>query len=174
MRSLRDGNRPLCRNARRGLVARVGRARTQSGHRRNGKARDVDNAAAGVEVAGDLGAKPTITVPEGPPPEDLQIADLVVGDGDEVPAGATVTTNYVGVSWSTGRQFDASWDGHGPISFGLNQVIAGWTDGIPGMRVGGRRLLVIPPHLGYGAAGAGGVIGPNETLVFVIDLEGVN
>ena len=134
----------------------------------------MDDAAAGVEVTGDLGAKPTITVPSTPPPGDLQITDLTVGEGQEAPAGATVTTHYVGVSWSTGRQFDASWDGRGPISFPLSQVIGGWTDGIPGMRVGGRRLLVIPPHLGYGAAGAGGVIGPNETLVFVIDLVGVS
>ena len=134
----------------------------------------MDTSAAGVEVAGELGAKPAITVPSGPPPQQLQITDLTVGEGAEAPAGATVTTHYVGVSWSTGRQFDASWDGRGPISFPLTQVIAGWTDGIPGMRVGGRRLLVIPPDLGYGAAGAGGVIGPNETLVFVIDLVDVS
>ena len=134
----------------------------------------MDNAAAGVEVTGELGAKPAITVPSDPPPQELQITDLVVGEGAEAPAGATVTTHYVGVSWSTGGQFDASWDGRGPISFPLTQVIAGWTDGIPGMRVGGRRLLVIPPHLGYGAAGAGGAIGPNETLVFVIDLVDVS
>jgi peptidylprolyl isomerase len=134
----------------------------------------VSNAAAGVEVTGELGAKPSITVPSEQPPEELQITDLTVGEGAEASAGATVTTHYVGVSWSTGGQFDASWDGRGPISFPLSQVIAGWTNGIPGMRVGGRRLLVIPPHLGYGAAGAGGVIGPNETLVFVIDLVDVS
>lgn len=134
----------------------------------------MDNAAAGVEVTGEPGTKPQITVPSNPPPQELQITDLIVGDGAEAPAAATVTTHYVGVSWSTGRQFDASWDGRGPISFPLTQVIAGWTEGIPGMRVGGRRLLVIPPDKGYGAAGAGGVIGPNETLVFVIDLVDVS
>ena len=125
-------------------------------------------------MTGEPGAKPQIAVPSGPPPLQLQITDLIDGDGAEAPAGATVTTHYVGVSWSTGDQFDASWDGRGPISFPLAQVIAGWTNGIPGMCIGGRRLLVIPPELGYGAAGAGGVIGPNETLVFVIDLVDVS
>ena len=130
----------------------------------------MSESAAGVEVSGALGAKPEITIPASEPPAELESTDLATGDGAEASPGATVTTHYVGVSWSTGRQFDASWDRGGPISFGLNQVIAGWTTGIPGMRVGGRRLLVIPPHLGYGAAGAGAAIGPNETLAFVIDL----
>ncbi len=109
-------------------------------------------------------------MPQSDPPSELEITDLVVGDGDEVAQGATVTTHYVGVSWSTGKQFDASWDRGQPISFPLSGVIAGWTQGIPGMRVGGRRLLVIPSHLGYGQAGAGADIKPGETLVFAIDL----
>ena len=130
----------------------------------------MDASPSGVTVDGDAASKPTITVPQFDPPSDLEITDLVVGDGDEVVAGATVTTHYVGVSWSTGKQFDASWDRGQPISFPLSGVIAGWTQGIPGMRVGGRRLLVIPAHLGYGQAGAGADIKPGETLVFVIDL----
>ena len=134
----------------------------------------MSESAAGVAVSESPGAKPQITIPAGEPPAELEITDLVTGDGAEAATGATVTTHYVGVAWSTGQQFDASWDRGGPISFGLNQVIAGWTTGIPGMRVGGRRLLVIPPHLGYGAAGAGAAIGPNETLAFVIDLVDVS
>ncbi len=129
---------------------------------------------AGVTVEGDLGSKPTITLPGGQPPEDLVITDLVEGDGTEVPASATVTVHYVGVSWANdGRQFDASWDRGDTISFGLNQVIAGWTKGIPGMKVGGRRMLVIPPHMGYGAQSPTPAIARNDTLVFVIDLVGV-
>ena len=125
---------------------------------------------AGVEVSGAPDAKPEITVPSTPPPGELQIVDLVDGDGPEAQPGATVTTHYVGTSWSTGTQFDASWDRGQPLSFPLSAVIAGWTHGIPGMKGGGRRLLVIPPDLGYGRAGAGAAIGPDETLVFVIDL----
>ena len=97
-------------------------------------------------------------------------------DGDEAVAGSNVTVHYVGVSWSTGDQFDASWDRMEPFRFGLGrgQVIQGWDDGVQGMKVGGRRRLTIPPHMGYGASGAGGVIAPNETLVFVVDLLAVD
>ena len=130
----------------------------------------METSASGVSVDGELGSKPEITVPSSPPPTELEIVDLVSGDGDEAAEGATVTTHYVGHSWSTGKQFDASWDRGQPLSFPLSAVIAGWTQGIPGMKVGGRRLLVIPPDLGYGRAGAGADIGPDETLVFVIDL----
>jgi peptidylprolyl isomerase len=130
------------------------------------------NAVPAVE--GDLGAKPVITLPGGAPPTDLQVVDLVAGDGAEAPAGSTVTCHYVGVSWvNGGRQFDASYDRGEPISFGLHQVIAGWTQGIPGMRVGGRRMLVIPPHLGYGRRSPTPAIAADDTLVFVIDLVGV-
>lgn len=119
--------------------------------------------------------KPEVTIPEGTPPSTLLIEDETVGDGDEAIAGQNVSVHYVGVSWSTGEQFDASWDRMEPFQFGLGrrQVIQGWDDGVQGMKVGGRRRLTIPPHMGYGAAGAGGVIGPNETLVFVVDLLGV-
>ena len=116
--------------------------------------------------------KPVITVPEAPPPADLVTIDDVVGSGAEATPGTTVTVHYVGVSWSTGRQFDASWDRNDPLQFGLGagQVIEGWDTGVAGMKVGGRRTLHIPPHMGYGARGAGGVIAPNETLIFVVDL----
>jgi len=119
--------------------------------------------------------KPDVTVPEGDPPADLQIEDLTVGDGDEATVGKKVDVHYVGVSWSTGKQFDASWDRRSTFGFnlGAGQVIAGWDQGVAGMRVGGRRRLTIPPHLGYGDRGAGGAIKPNETLVFVVDLLGV-
>jgi len=106
---------------------------------------------------------------------ELVVTDEVEGQGDEVTAGATVTAHYVGVSASTGAQFDASWDRGDTFGFrlGAGQVITGWDEGVAGMKIGGRRRLTIPPHMGYGAAGAGGVIGPNETLVFVVDLLGV-
>lgn len=119
--------------------------------------------------------KPSVDIPDGPPPAGLQIEDLVTGEGDEAVAGRTVDVHYVGVSWSSGRQFDASWDRGSTFSFGLGagQVIRGWDQGVAGMRVGGRRRLTIPPELAYGSRGAGGVIGPNETLVFVVDLLGV-
>lgn len=119
--------------------------------------------------------KPDVTVPDSPPPNDLVITDDVIGEGDEAAAGRDVSVHYVGVSWSTGRQFDASWDRMEPFRFGLGagQVIAGWDEGVAGMKVGGRRTLHIPPELGYGAQGAGGVIAPDETLVFVVDLLAV-
>lgn len=122
-------------------------------------------------VEGDLGSKPVITLPDGDPGTELVVVDLVEGDGAEVPAGATVTVHYVGVSWTNGgRQFDASWDRGDTISFGLHQVIGGWTQGIPGMKVGGRRMLTIPPQLGYGKKSPSSAIASDDTLVFVIDL----
>ncbi len=116
--------------------------------------------------------KPEITIPDENPPTDLVIEDLEVGDGNEATAGAMVSVHYVGVAWSTGEQFDASWDRMEPFRFGLGEgrVIQGWDQGVQGMRIGGRRRLTIPPDLGYGSQGAGGVIKPNETLVFVVDL----
>jgi peptidylprolyl isomerase len=119
--------------------------------------------------------RPEIVIPEGEPPTELVIVDEVVGDGQPAVPGATVIVHYAGVSWSTGAEFDASWNRGLPFDFqlGVGQVIAGWDQGVLGMRIGGRRRLTIPPHLGYGARGAGGVIGPNETLVFVVDLLGV-
>ena len=120
-------------------------------------------------------SRPEVDPPEGPAPTELVITDITVGDGDEATPGATVTTHYVGVTHSTGEQFDASWDRGEPLSFrvGVGQVIKGWDDGLLGMRVGGRRRLEIPSHLASGKRGAGGVIGPDEALVFVVDLVGV-
>lgn len=116
--------------------------------------------------------KPDVTIPGLDAPTELQIEDLEVGDGATAEAGARVTVHYVGVAWSNGAQFDASWDRNSPFSFrlGAGEVIAGWDQGVSGMQVGGRRRLTIPPALGYGARGAGGAIKPNETLVFVVDL----
>jgi peptidylprolyl isomerase len=120
--------------------------------------------------------KPQVDVPADQPPSyQLELEDVTVGDGDEAVAGRVVEVHYVGVSWGTGKQFDASWDRGKTFSFGLGkgQVIPGWDQGVAGMRVGGRRRITIPPQLAYGKRGAGGVIGPDETLVFVVDLVAV-
>lgn len=115
-------------------------------------------------------AEPTVSKPLGTPPTTLVSKDLVVGKGATATANSTVTVNYTGRSWSDGSTFDSSWLRGEPISFPLANLIAGWQVGIPGMKVGGTRLLIIPPDLGYGASGAGS-IKPNETLVFVIELK---
>lgn len=120
--------------------------------------------------------KPAVEIPADQDPSyQLELDDLEVGDGDEAAAGHVVEVHYVGVSWSTGREFDASWDRGSTFSFklGKGDVIQGWDQGVAGMRVGGRRRITIPPMLGYGKRGAGGVIGPDETLVFVVDLVGL-
>ena len=121
-------------------------------------------------------SKPDVTIPDGPPPSELLLEDLTVGDGNEAVAGTTCTMQYVGHSWSSKQQFDASWDRGQPFTFqlGAGMVIGGWDQGVAGMKVGGRRRLTIPPHLGYGARGTGGAIGPNETLVFIVDLLDVS
>lgn len=121
-------------------------------------------------------AKPDVSVPSTDKPAELVVIDDTVGDGAEATAGSTVSVHYVGVSWSTGKQFDASWDRNEAFEFPLGRgyVIPGWDQGVAGMKVGGRRTLHIPPHLGYGARGAGGVIAPNETLIFVVDLLAVS
>jgi peptidylprolyl isomerase len=129
-----------------------------------------------VSNAKDLKSKPEIAAPAGDPPTELIKKDLVVGKGPAVKKGQLASMQYVGISWSTGQQFDASWDrGAEPFQFPLGQgrVITGWDEGIPGMKVGGRRILVIPPDQGYGSAGAPPDIAPDETLVFVVDLVGI-
>lgn len=120
--------------------------------------------------------KPDIEFFDPEPPADLVITDITVGEGDEAVAGTTVTVHYVGVAHSTGEEFDASYNRGEPLRFplGAGRVIQGWDTGVQGMKVGGRRQLVIPPHLGYGDRGAGGVIKPGETLIFVVDLLGVS
>jgi peptidylprolyl isomerase len=120
--------------------------------------------------------KPQVEVPSDQAPSyQLELEDITIGDGEEAVSGRVVEVHYVGVSWATGKQFDASWDRGDTFKFGLGkgQVIAGWDQGVAVMKVGGRRRITIPPHLAYGKRGAGGVIGPDETLVFVVDLMGV-
>jgi len=116
--------------------------------------------------------KPEVDFPGGEPPTELQVTDINVGDGAEAAAGQTAVVHYVGVAFSSGEEFDASWSRGEPFAFPLGggRVIAGWDQGVVGMKVGGRRRLVIPPHLGYGDRGAGAAIPPGETLIFVVDL----
>jgi peptidylprolyl isomerase len=124
----------------------------------------------------DMNQKPAVEVPPDQTPSyQLESEDIVVGDGDDAVSGRIAEVHYVGVSWNTGAQFDASWDRGKTFKFGLGkgQVIAGWDQGVTGMKVGGRRRITIPPMLAYGKRGAGGVIGPDETLVFVVDLISV-
>ncbi len=117
-------------------------------------------------------AKPKVTVPKGPPPKKLVEKDIKKGNGATAKAGDEITVQYVGVGYETGQEFDSSWSRNEPFPFtlGSNSVIPGWEQGIVGMKVGGRRELIIPPELAYGSAGSPPVIGPNETLIFVVDL----
>jgi peptidylprolyl isomerase len=134
---------------------------------------NIDEIAAGITK--NTKKKPKIVTPEGDPPAELLTRDIVTGKGPKAKPGDRLTMDYVGVSWSNGQQFDASWD-HGqqfPFQLGAQMVIPGWDEGMVGMREGGRRLLVIPPDLGYGPQGSG-PIGPNETLVFAVDLRKLN
>ena len=139
-----------------------------------GKDKVADTAAAGLPaVTGDAGAAPTIAAPTGTPPTTLQTQDVIVGTGAEVVATSTLTVHYTLMAWSTGKVIESSWTGGQPATFPLANVIAGWQQGLPGAKVGGRRLLVIPADLGYGPNGSG-PIGPNETLIFVVDIIGVS
>ena len=119
--------------------------------------------------------KPEVDFPGGEPPTELEISDIWEGDGAVAKAGDTVQVHYVGVAYSTGEEFDASWSRGAPLEFrlGAGRVIAGWDQGLQGMRVGGRRQLIIPPGLAYGDGGAGGVIPPGATLVFDVELVGI-
>lgn len=119
--------------------------------------------------------KPQVTVPKGAPPKQLVVKELEEGTGAEAKAGDEVSVQYVGVDYKSGKEFDSSWSRHEPFVFqlGVGQVIPGWDQGIEGMKVGGRRELIIPPELAYGEAGSPPAIGPNETLVFVVDLLAV-
>lgn len=124
-----------------------------------------------LSVSDNAGVEPTVGKPIGAAPTTLISQDIIVGSGDEVVATSTLTVHYQLISWKSGEILQSSWKS-APIDFPLNGVIAGWQQGMPGMKVGGRRLLVIPPELAYGAAGSG-PIGPNETLAFVVDLVGL-
>lgn len=119
--------------------------------------------------------KPKVTVPKGAPPKQLKIEDIETGSGDEAKSGDEVTVQYVGVNYKNGKEFDSSWSRNEPFTFTLGggQVIPGWEQGIEGMKVGGRRELTIPPELAYGETGSPPAIGPNETLIFVVDLLAV-
>ena len=140
----------------------------------NAPAEPEAEAEAPPETSGELKEKPKITVPKTPAPKELQIKDLVKGEGATAKAGSQISVNYSGVAYSTGKEFDTSY-GNEPFSFelGAGGVIPGWDEGVVGMKVGGQRQLVIPPALGYGETGQGEDIGPNETLIFVIDLLSV-
>ena len=131
-----------------------------------------ETPATETAISKDTSTKPEVPTPEGDPPTKLVKRDVVVGKGRAAKAGDQVTVQYVGVSYSTGQQFDASWDSGQPFPFnlGAGEVIPGWDKGVKGMKVGGRRELVIPPELGYGAQGSPPAIAPNETLIFVIDV----
>jgi peptidylprolyl isomerase len=131
------------------------------------------NVAGMPKVSGDLGQEPQIGAPEGNPPSELVTEDVFLGTGAEALPGSTLTVHYTLMTWSNGQIVESSWIGD-PATFPLSGVILGWQEGIPGMKEGGRRLLVIPPDLGYGEAGAGASIAPNETLIFVVDLIKVN
>jgi peptidylprolyl isomerase len=130
------------------------------------------SAPAEADVSTDLSKKPKVTVPGGAPPKKLETIEIVEGDGAEAKSGDKVSVQYVGVGYKSGEEFDASWDRGEPFPFtlGTGEVIPGWDQGVEGMKEGGRRELIVPPELAYGAAGAPPSIGPNETLIFVVDL----
>lgn len=135
-------------------------------------------ASPAGESSGDASSrgKPEVKVPSGAPPKQLEETELIEGTGPEAKSGDKVTVQYVGVNFKNGKEFDSSWSRNEPFSFtlGVGEVIPGWDQGVEGMKVGGQRQLVIPPELAYGEAGAPPAIGPNETLVFVVDLIKVN
>lgn len=124
-------------------------------------------------VTANAGEAPTISAPTGAAPAELTTADVIVGSGSEVLPSSTLTVHYTLMAWSTGKIIESSWSSGSPATFPLAQVVEGWQKGLPGSKVGGRRLLILPPEMGYGAAGAG-PIGPNETLIFVVDIIGVS
>lgn len=128
-----------------------------------------------AEASSEEPTRPEVVVPEGEPPKELEVTEITEGNGTEAKSGDLVTVQYVGVNYSNGEEFDASWDSGQPFTFqlGSGMVIPGWDEGIPGMKVGGRRELVIPPDQAYGKQGSPPAIGPNETLVFVVDMVDV-
>jgi FKBP-type peptidyl-prolyl cis-trans isomerase len=137
-----------------------------------GKKMSESNATVMPVVSAVAGQAPTISKPEGTPPSELTFSDVIVGTGAEVLPTSTLTVHYTLMAWSTGKIIESSWSGE-PATFPLAQVVEGWQKGLPGAKVGGRRLLILPPSMGYGVSGAG-PIGPNETLIFSVDIIGVS
>jgi peptidylprolyl isomerase len=148
---------------------------TSAGSTSEAAATEKSESSATPSGSQDLNKKPQVTVPSGPAPKQLEEVDLVEGDGAEAKSGDEVTVQYVGVGYDSGEEFDTSW-GREPFTFPLGgrEVIAGWEQGVAGMKAGGRRELVIPPNLAYGPTGSPPVIGPNEPLIFVVDLVSVS
>jgi peptidylprolyl isomerase len=131
------------------------------------------SASALPVVTADAGEAPSISAPSGTPPAELTTSDVIVGTGAEVLPTSTLTVHYTLMAWSTGQIIESSWDSGSPATFPLANVVEGWQKGLPGAKVGGRRLLILPPEMGYGPAGSG-PIGPNETLIFAVDIIGVS
>lgn len=131
------------------------------------------SASALPVVSANAGEAPSISAPSGTPPAELTTSDVIVGTGAEVLPTSTLTVHYTLMAWSTGQVVESSWSGGQPATFPLANVVEGWQKGLPGAKVGGRRLLILPPEMGYGPAGSG-PIGPNETLIFAVDIIGVS
>ena len=144
--------------------------------RKRPESSSLPQAATTASLPPALSHKPTVTLPKGPPPSQLVVKDLIKGSGTSAAANGTVTVNYVGVLYNTGKQFDSSWSRNQPFTTPLSagSVIPGWVQGIQGMKVGGRRELIIPPALAYGKKGSPPAIPPNSTLIFVVDLLSVS
>ena len=158
-----------------GLVV-VGCGSSSDSSTGSGESTATTTESSSPEASGGEKTKPKVTVPTGAPPKKLEVKELEEGSGAEAKSGDEVTVQYVGVNYKNGKEFDSSWSRNEPFSFtlGAGEVIPGWDQGVEGMKVGGRRELIIPPELAYGETGAPPAIGPNETLVFVIDLLEVN
>ncbi len=155
-----------------GLVVVAGCGSSDDSSTGSGESTATTTESSSAEASGGEKTKPKVTVPTGAPPKKLEVKDLEEGSGAEAKSGDKVTVQYVGVNYKNGKEFDSSWSRNEPFPFtlGAGEVIPGWDQGVEGMKVGGRRELIIPPELAYGETGAPPAIGPNETLVFVIDL----
>jgi FKBP-type peptidyl-prolyl cis-trans isomerase len=146
---------------------------SDSGMSDSGMSDSGNSASALPVVTANAGEAPSISAPSGTPPAGLTTSDVIVGTGAEVLPTSTLTVHYTLMAWSTGQVVESSWDSGAPATFPLANLVEGWRIGLPGAKVGGRRLLILPPELGYGPAGSGS-IGPNETLIFAIDIIGVS
>jgi peptidylprolyl isomerase len=146
---------------------------SDSGMSDSGMSDSGSSASALPVVTANAGEAPSISAPSGTPPAELTTSDVIVGTGAEVLPTSTLTVHYTLMAWSTGQIIESSWDSGSPATFPLANVVEGWQKGLPGAKVGGRRLLILPPEMGYGPAGSG-PIGPNETLIFAVDIIGVS